>query len=73
MVDPWEKAADCERSAQAASDPQRRAVLEKLRDLWVALANQRDVMSQADLAKEVEVINQMHIQLFPPSGRAKAA
>jgi hypothetical protein len=40
-ADPWEKAADCERSLQADRDPQRRVVLEKLRDLWVALANQK--------------------------------
>jgi hypothetical protein len=41
QVDPWEKAADCERSKQSAIDPQRRAIFERLRDLWIALGNKR--------------------------------
>ena len=29
-VDPWEKAADCARAAQAASDPKRQAILTRI-------------------------------------------
>jgi len=73
MVDPWEKAADCERSAQAAIDPHRRAMLQKLRDLWVSLANRWNLMSEAEAAAAVEAINRRHIRLLPASGGAKAA
>ena len=39
-VDPWEKAADCERALDAAADPDRHAMLERVRDLWIALGNE---------------------------------
>ena len=28
QIDPWEKAADCERAVQAAADPQQKKILE---------------------------------------------
>jgi hypothetical protein len=62
-VDPWEKAADCERSFHAAIDPQRRAVLRKIRDMWVALANEQSLMLEADVAQSAEAINRMHVEL----------
>jgi hypothetical protein len=62
-VDPWEKAADCERGLVSAADPKHRPVLEKVRDLWVALANKQSLMSPDDVAKEVETINRIHIAL----------
>ena len=62
-VDPWEKAADCERSLQAAVDPQRRAILSKIRDMWVALGNEKSLMLDADVAQSAEAINRMHVEL----------
>lgn len=56
-IEPWEKAADCERSAQASS------TLHRLRDLWIALGNERALMSEADLAAKVEAINRMQLHL----------
>ena len=44
-IDPWEKAADCERAAQATLDPLRRNILLKLQSLWVTLANESGVMT----------------------------
>ena len=43
VIDPWDKAAECERSIQATTDPQRRATLTYLREIWVALANQMEL------------------------------
>jgi hypothetical protein len=62
-VDPWEKAADCERSLQTVIDPERRAVLGKLRDLWIALANTKTLLTDGEMAKDIEVLNRMQVQL----------
>jgi hypothetical protein len=63
-VDPWEKAAECQRAVQAAIDPQHRTILTHLRNLWMALGNERDFMSADDLAKEVEAIGRLHVELI---------
>ena len=63
MVDPWEKAADCERAAQAVADPKRKAIFKKLRDQWVALANKRTLMTEADMAMGIESLNRRQIEL----------
>ena len=68
-IDPWEKAADCQRAVQAAIDPQHQAMLTHLRNLWIALGNERDFMSADELAKEVEAIGRLHVELVNPQQR----
>jgi hypothetical protein len=63
MVDPWEKAADCERAAQAAVEPKRRAIFKILRDQWVDLANKRTLMTEADMATGIESLNRRQVEL----------
>ena len=63
-VDPWEKAAECQRAVQAAIDPQHQTILMHLRNLWMALANERDSMSADDLAMQVEAIGRLHVELI---------
>jgi hypothetical protein len=58
-IDPWEKAADCERAAQATTDPRRRSILLKLESLWVTLANESAMMTPAELASEAERIGRV--------------
>src|SRR5262245_57511748 len=43
-IDPWEKAADCERARKSAADPEQRRLLANLRDLWIALGCQCELM-----------------------------
>ncbi len=62
-IDPWEKAADCERALQIAADPQQKMILKNLRDLWVALANESGFMSADQLAEESEAIGRLHLEL----------
>jgi hypothetical protein len=64
-IDPWEKAADCERSMKAAADPEQRAILQKLRDLWMTLGNEKSFMTDAEVAKEIEVIGLIHAEMLP--------
>jgi len=43
MIDPWEKAAECEREIKSCPDLSRRCVLENLRQLWVAIGKDKSV------------------------------
>jgi hypothetical protein len=45
QVDPWEKAAECARAIQLSIDPHRTAVLTNLKQMWIALANERNVLT----------------------------
>jgi hypothetical protein len=60
QVDPWEKAADCERALRITIDPIRREMLSNIREFWIALANARPFLSDEDLAAEIEVISHFH-------------
>jgi hypothetical protein len=60
QVDPWEKAADCERALRITIDPIRREALSNIREFWIALANARPFLSDEDLAAEIEVISHFH-------------
>jgi hypothetical protein len=62
-IDPWEKANECERCLQAVDDPQRRAIFANLRDLWMALGNEKSLMTVAELAKEIDTIARLQRDL----------
>jgi hypothetical protein len=36
-IDPWEKAAECALAIQISIDPNRKAVLTNLQQMWIAL------------------------------------
>src|SRR5690349_17494391 len=40
QVDPWEKAADCERALRITIDPIHRETLSNIREFWIALAQE---------------------------------
>jgi hypothetical protein len=63
QVDPWEKAADCERALRITIDPIRREALSNIREFWIALANARPFLNDEDLAAEIEVISHFHTAL----------
>jgi hypothetical protein len=44
QIDPWERAAECERALQTANDPTRREILTDVRKLWMGLANARSFL-----------------------------
>ena len=58
--DPWEKAAECERALQTAIDPSRRALLENLRNQWIALANRRSLMIDVEAARDADGLSRPH-------------
>jgi hypothetical protein len=62
-VDPWEKAADCERALMLTFDPIYRANLTSIREFWISLAHKRPFLSEADFASEAETIGRLHANL----------
>jgi hypothetical protein len=60
QVDPWEKAADCARAIAATTEPTKRGKLTNIRNLWMGLAEQRSFLSDAELAKQIELIGRIH-------------
>src|SRR5262245_21749037 len=63
-IDPWEKAADCDRAIKSAADPVQRTLLANLRDLWIALGSHRELMSSDEMAQEAEAIGRLHADLY---------
>ncbi len=69
VVDPWEKAAECARAIQATIDPHRRAILTNLQKLWIALANERDFLTEEQMADEAERIGRLQVDVNAPDAR----
>jgi hypothetical protein len=62
QVDPWGKAAECERAMEIVADPERRVVLSSLRRVWVALGNKQSVPPEQ--AGQLSNIAQIHTELM---------
>ena len=67
QIDPWEKAAECQRYLQAEVDSTRREILTNVRDLWIGLANARNFLTGAEDQVEVEKLNRIHADLIKPA------
>ena len=63
QVDPWEKAADCERALRLTIDPVHRENLTNIREFWISLANYRPFLSDHDFAKQAEGIGRLHARV----------
>lgn len=60
QVDPWEKAADCERALRITVDPVHRETLSNIREFWIALAYESRFLSDEALATQIETIGRLH-------------
>ena len=63
QIDPWEKAADCERALMLAHDPVYRGNLTNIREFWISLAHKRAFLTAAEFATEAEAIGRLHANL----------
>jgi hypothetical protein len=61
-IDPWNKAAECERAIKVVADPERRIVLESLRSLWIALGNEQPLFAKR--ARQLSTITHIHAELM---------
>jgi hypothetical protein len=66
QIDPWERAAECERALRAANDPNRRQILTDVRDLWIGLANTRSLWTRVQFDEQVEAISRIHTETIRP-------
>jgi hypothetical protein len=64
QIDPWVKAAECERAIRVVADPERRSVLISLRGLWVALGKEESIFDRTRQAGQVPKIAQIHAELM---------
>jgi hypothetical protein len=62
-MDPWEKAADCERALRLTIDPVRREDLTNIREFWISLANARPFLSEHEFVREAEAIGRLHADI----------
>jgi hypothetical protein len=60
QIDPWEKAAECARAIRLSMDPHRKAFLENLQHMWMALGNEKSLLTEEELAREAERIGRLH-------------
>jgi hypothetical protein len=63
QVDPWEKAADCERALRLTIDPVHREKLTNIREFWISLAKKGPFLSEHEFAREAETIGCLHANL----------
>ena len=64
LLDSWSRAAECERAMAVVADPERRIVLNSLRDLWIALANRQSPLDRPEHAARLSTIVEIHAQLI---------
>jgi hypothetical protein len=63
-VDPWGKAAECQRAIEIVADPERRVVLSSLQSLWIALGNAPSSFDKFEQAGQLLTIAQIHNELI---------
>jgi hypothetical protein len=64
QVDPWGKAAECQRAIEIVADPERRVVLSSLRNLWIELGNAPSSFDRLERAGQLFMIAQIHSELI---------
>ena len=55
----FDRAAECERLMDSVSDPVKKATLEQIRNLWIALANESPNFTTEVLAREIAMIERI--------------
>jgi hypothetical protein len=64
QLDPWGKAAECERAIEIVADPERRVVLNSLRRVWIALGSQQSSFDGPGRAGHLSTIARIHTELM---------
>ena len=65
IIDPWERAAQCERALLDISDSTRRRILTDLHALWVSLAEE-GCWHSPEWDRELEKIDRLQADLMRP-------
>lgn len=59
-LNPWQMAAECRCVARTTTDSKERELLGYVEGLWIALANEAPFLTSEELAKDMEVVSQIH-------------
>jgi len=65
MIDPWEKAEECQQAINVCPDLAKRCVLENLRALWIQIGNQKSA-GATDWYVQVTDIIKLHTDVLGP-------
>jgi hypothetical protein len=63
----FDKAADCERAMNMATDPWQKVTFKLLRDMWIALANESLSMTTPQLVNEIAAIEEIQSAATRPA------
>jgi hypothetical protein len=69
-IDPRAKAAECDHAIERVSDPERRIVLETLRNLWIDLCTPASPIYERARAIHISTIVELHNDLMASSRMA---
>lgn len=70
-VDPWQKAAECERALRITTDLQQRQLLAYLQGMWISLANEAPFLTSDQVATEIDLVTQIQLDMHADiNGRA---
>ena len=64
QVDPWGKAAECERAMEIVADPECRVILCSLRSVWITLGNNQSFLDAPERVGQLSNIAQIHTELM---------
>src|SRR6478735_8615086 len=64
LLDPWSKAAECDRAIERIADPERRIVLESLRSVWIQVCGTHSLSDEAEQAPDLSIVVQIHAELM---------
>ncbi|MET0631817.1 MAG: hypothetical protein ABWY92_13225 [Xanthobacteraceae bacterium] len=67
QIDPWERAAECERYLQTEVDSTRREIFTNVRDLWIGLANARNFLTGAEFDQQIKTLDSIQADLIKPA------
>jgi hypothetical protein len=63
IIDPWEKAAECDRAIRVCTDRKRRPRLISLRRQWIAVGNEK-ASGMIDWHDHAEEIDELHADII---------
>jgi hypothetical protein len=63
VIDPWEKARECDRAIETCTDARQRAIFAHLRNVWALLAADRS-MGRGDWRALAESAQRLHVDAF---------
>jgi hypothetical protein len=67
QIDPWERVAECERYLETEVDSTRREILTNVRDLWIGLANARNLLTGAEFDQQIKTLDSIQADLIKPA------